>query len=74
LLEHVLIIDTPDTDSMAYQKHGPLVRDAIGRSDMLICVFDSENPKRKDHVDFLAPFVHRFNGESLVVVINKCDR
>jgi len=74
LLEHVLIIDTPDTDSMAYQKHGPLVRDAIERSDMLICVFDSENPKRKDHVDFLAPFVHRFNGESLVVVINKCDR
>jgi hypothetical protein len=41
---------------------------------MLICVFDSENPKRKDHVDFLAPFIQRFNGESLVVVINKCDR
>ena len=74
LLEHVLIIDTPDTDSMAYQKHSPLVREAIGRSDMLICVFDSENPKRKDHVDFLAPFVQRFDGESLVVVINKCDR
>jgi len=74
LLEHVLIIDTPDTDSMAYQKHSPLVREAIGRSDMLICVFDSENPKRKDHVDFLAPFIQRFNGDSLVVVINKCDR
>ena len=74
LLEHALIIDTPDTDSMAYQKHSPLVRKAIERSDMLICVFDSENPKRKDHVDFLAPFIQRFNGESLVVVINKCDR
>ena len=74
LLEHVIVIDTPDTDSMAYRKHTPLVREAIGRSDMLICVFDSENPKRKDHVDFLAPFVQRFNGESLVVAINKCDR
>jgi predicted GTPase len=74
VLEHVIIIDTPDTDSMAYQKHSPLVREAIGRSDMLICVFDSENPKRKDHVDFLAPFIQRFNGESLVVVVNKCDR
>ena len=74
LLEHVLIIDTPDTDSMAYQKHIPLVREAIARSDMLICVFDSENPKRKDHVDFLAPFIAKFNGESLVCVINKCDR
>jgi len=74
ILEHVLLIDTPDTDSMAYQKHGPLVREAIARSDMLICVFDSENPKRKDHVDFLAPFIRRFNGASLVGVINKGDR
>ena len=74
ILEHVLLIDTPDTDSMAYRKHGPLVREAIERSDMLICVFDSENPKRKDHVDFLAPFVRRFNGDSLVGVMNKADR
>jgi len=74
ILEHVLLIDTPDTDSMAYQKHIPLVREAIARSDMLICVFDSENPKRKDHVDFLAPFIRRFNGASLVGVINKGDR
>jgi GTPase SAR1 family protein len=74
LLEHVIIIDTPDTDSRAYQKHSPLVRVAIARSDMLICVFDSENPKRKDHVDFLASFVRKFNGESLVAVMNKCDR
>ncbi len=74
ILEHVLLIDTPDTDSMAYQKHSPLVREAIARSDMLICVFDSENPKRKDHVDFLAPLIRRFNGASLVGVINKGDR
>jgi len=74
LLEHVLFIDTPDTDSTAYQKHIPLVRKAIAQSDMLICVFDSENPKRRDHVDFLAPFIRKFHGESLVGVINKCDR
>jgi hypothetical protein len=37
-------------------------------------VFDSENPKRKDHVDFLEPFIRRFNGDSLVGVINKADR
>jgi len=74
ILEHVLLIDTPDTDSRAYQKHSPLVREAIARSDMLICVFDSENPKRKDHVDFLAPFIRKFSGEALVGVINKGDR
>jgi GTPase SAR1 family protein len=74
LLEHVLLIDTPDTDSRAYEKHIPMVREAIGQSDMLICVFDAENPKRRDHVDFLAPFIRKFHGESLVGVINKCDR
>jgi GTPase SAR1 family protein/uncharacterized membrane protein len=74
LLQHVSLIDTPDTDSMASKTHGLLVREAIARSDMLICVFDSENPKRKDHVDFLAPLIQRFNGASLVCVINKCDR
>ena len=74
LLEHVLIIDTPDTDSTAYARHAPLVEAVVARSDMLICVFDSENPKRKDHVDFLAPFVRKFSGESLICVINKCDR
>jgi GTPase SAR1 family protein len=74
LPEHVLLIDTPDTDSTANRKHIPILRNAISHSDMLICVFDAENPKRRDHVDFLAPFVQRFNGESLIGVMNKCDR
>ena len=74
LLEHVMIVDTPDTDSMAYETHGALVHEAIHQSDILVCVFDSENPKRRDHVDFLVPYIQRFNGESLIAVINKCDR
>ena len=73
-LEHVLLIDTPDTDSRAFKKHIPLVERAIAKSDMLICVFDAENPKRRDHLDFLAPFIRKFSGESLVCVLNKCDR
>ena len=72
--EHVLLVDTPDTDSRAFRKHIPIVEKAIARSDMLICVFDAENPKRRDHVDFLARFIPTFSGESLVCVLNKCDR
>jgi energy-coupling factor transporter ATP-binding protein EcfA2 len=72
--EHVLLIDTPDTDSRAFKKHIPIVERAITKSDMLICVFDAENPKRRDHVDFLAPYIQKFSGESLVCVLNKCDR
>ena len=73
-LDHVVLIDTPDTDSNEYEKQIPMVHKAIALSDMLICVFDSENPKRRDHVDFLASYVRFFGGDSLVVVINKCDR
>jgi GTPase SAR1 family protein len=73
-LNHVILIDTPDTDSNEYEKQIPMVHNAIAHSDILICVFDSENPKRRDHVDFLASYVRFFGGDSLVVVINKCDR
>ena len=73
-LEHVLLIDTPDTDSSEQEAHIPVVQKAIALSDVLICVFDSENPKRRDHIDFLASYVRLFGGDSLVVVINKCDR
>ena len=73
-LEHVLLVDTPDTDSTAFKKHIPIVEKTIARSDMLICVFDAQNPKRRDHVDFLAPFTRKFSGEALVCVLNKCDR
>ncbi len=68
------LIDTPDTDSTAFRRHVPALERAIAQSDVLICVFDAENPKRRDHADFLAPFVARFDGESLVAVLNKCDR
>ncbi|MEJ2656438.1 MAG: 50S ribosome-binding GTPase [Desulfobacterales bacterium] len=73
-LEHVLLIDTPDTDSTQQEEHIHLVQKAIAVSDILICMFDAENPKRKDHVDFLAHYVRLFNGDALIVTINKCDR
>jgi GTPase SAR1 family protein len=72
--EGLCLIDTPDTDSMAFQKHIPALERVILQSDVLICVFDAENPKRRDHADFLLPMVQRFDGQSLVAVLNKCDR
>jgi energy-coupling factor transporter ATP-binding protein EcfA2 len=72
--ESICLVDTPDTDSNAFPAHRHLVEQAVAHADMLICVFDAENPKRRDHVDFLAPLVKRFDGESLVTVLNKCDR
>ena len=73
-LEHLILVDTPDTDSSEQEKHIPLVQKAIALSDVLICVFNAQNPKTRDYADFLAPYVQQFKGESLVCVANKCDR
>ncbi len=73
-LENVVLIDTPDTDSTHQERHLPIIHKAIAMSDVLVCVFDGENPKRRDHTDLLAPLVRRFSGENLVVAVNKCDR
>jgi energy-coupling factor transporter ATP-binding protein EcfA2 len=73
-LEHLVLVDTPDTDSMDRESHQDLLLPLVERSDVLLCVFDAQNPKRRDHADFMAPLVKRFHGASIVAVVNKCDR
>ena len=73
-LDHLILVDTPDTDSTQSPNHQSLLHQIVAGSDVLVCVFDAQNPKRRDHVDFMAPLVNRFNGASLVAVVNKCDR
>ncbi len=72
--DNVILVDTPDTDSTQKARHIPVIKKVVALSDVLICVFDAENPKRKDHTDFMAPLVARFSGTSLVVAVNRCDR
>lgn len=74
LLRHMILVDTPDTDSAAGDQHRPLILRAVEQSDILLCVFDAQNPKRRDHADFMAPLVQRFHGASLVAVLNQVDR
>ena len=73
-LEHMMIIDTPDTDSTLSPDHMESVLAAISVSDALILVFNGENPKSRDHVDFLSRHITRFSGNALIFVLNKCDR
>ncbi|MEJ2037526.1 MAG: 50S ribosome-binding GTPase, partial [Desulfosarcinaceae bacterium] len=53
-LDHLVLVDTPDTDSTLSDRHMALVIQAVAMSDVLICVFDAQNPKRRDHADTLA--------------------
>lgn len=73
-MEHLMLVDTPDTDSTQSPDHMELLTAVVERSDVLVCVFDAQNPKRRDHADFMAGLVRRFSGASLVAVVNKCDR
>jgi GTPase Era involved in 16S rRNA processing len=74
VLEHVILVDTPDIDSTESLHHNEIVKKIVRYSDVLFCVFNAENPKRKDNVDFLKQFVDLYPRESLYVVMNRCDR
>ncbi len=73
-LKEAIIIDTPDTDSNECDAHIPLLEKVVELSDILLCVFNAENPKRRDNLVQLAPWVQLFRGEQLYIVLNKCDR
>ena len=73
-MDHLLLVDTPDIDSTQQAAHRPLVKRVIEMADVLLCVFNSENLKTRDQVDFFHPYVQRFHGESIIGILNKCDR
>ena len=74
LLDHCMLLDTPDIDSTARENHIPLVNTAVKGADILLCVFNAENPKTRDHVDFFSKYMHYFQGSALIGILNKCDR
>ncbi len=73
-LEHVVLVDTPDINSAALDVHRPVVEAVIGVADVLVTVFNVENPKSRDNADFLAPFVAAFPSRFVMAVLNHCDR
>lgn len=73
-LAHAVILDTPDTDSEESLRHRAILEQALQVTDVLVCVFDAMNPKRRDNILALADWVNRFPGEQVYLVLNRCDR
>ena len=73
-LDQVVLIDTPDMDSTESEVFHPILEKTIALTDVLVCVLNAENPKRRDTIVFLKRFVDLFPGTSLYVVLNRCDR
>ena len=73
-LQHIVLVDSPDMDSTESAQYRPLLEKTIQLSDVLVCVLNAENPKRRDAISFLKPFVDRYPGSLLYVALNRCDR
>lgn len=73
-LDHVILVDTPDMDSTESIAFHPIIEKTIALTDILVCVLNAENPKRRDTIVFLKRFVDLFPGTSLYMVLNRCDR
>lgn len=73
-LREAIIVDTPDTDSGECQDHRPLLESILALTDVMICVFDAHNPKRRDNIVALAEWVNTFPVGQIYLVLNMSDR
>ncbi len=73
-LDHVLLVDTPDMDSTESQRYRETLEKTINHSDILFCVLNAENPKRRDTIVFMKQYVDLYPGNQLCVILNRCDR
>jgi len=73
-LEHVILVDTPDINSADAAIHQPIVEAVLAQADVMLCVFNVENPKARSEADYLARFVAGFPSRFVVAVLNHCDR
>ncbi len=73
-LQHIVLVDSPDMDSTESARYRPLLEKTIHASDVLVCVLNGENPKRRDAIAYLKPFVDHYPGSLLYVALNRCDR
>ena len=72
-LPGAILVDAPDTDSTECSSYSGVLDGVLGFADVLVCVFDAKNPKRKDNLDRLARFVAKFPDKDVVIVLNRSD-
>ncbi len=73
-LPGAILVDTPDTDSTECASYADVLDGVLGIADVLVCVFDATNPKRKDNLDRLSHSVAKFRPRHVVLVLNHADR
>lgn len=69
-----ILVDAPDTDSSECSFYSDILDGVLGFADILVCVFEAMDPKRKDNLDRLARFVAKFPSKDVVLVLNHSDK
>ena len=72
-LPDAILVDTPDTDSNECEDYSAILDRVLENADVLVCVFDAANPKRKDNLDRLALYVRKFEPRHVILVLNRAD-
>ena len=72
-LRGAILVDSPDTDSGECESYSGVLDKVLNHADVLVCVFEALNPKRKDNLDRLAHFVAKFPDKHIVIVLNRSD-
>lgn len=72
-LPGAILVDSPDTDSGECESYSEVLDKVLNFADVLVCVFDASNPKRRDNLDRLAHFVAKFPDRHIIIVLNRSD-
>ena len=72
-LPDAILVDTPDTDSNECEDYSAILDRVLENADVLVCVFDAANPKRKDNLDRLVHYVRKFEPRHVILVLNRAD-
>lgn len=73
-LPDAILVDTPDTDSNMCGEYSATLDRVLESADVLVCVFEASDPKRKDTLDRLAGYVRKFEPRHVVLVLNLSDK
>ncbi|MHB1356053.1 MAG: GTPase [Anaerolineae bacterium] len=71
-LEHLILVDTPDTNTLTENQE--LLSRVLERADLLLAIFPAHNPKMNDNIAFLRPYVNQLPADAVVPVLNWVDR
>jgi energy-coupling factor transporter ATP-binding protein EcfA2 len=71
-LEHLILVDTPDTNTLPENQE--LLARVLERADLLLAIFPAHNPKMHDNIAFLRPYVRQLPADAVIPVLNWVDR